>query len=337
MAAAPDAAADVAAAQTLVPDDAPEDSDASSLATADSASLASSILAYEYENGRRYQRKDQYFLPNDEGEQERLDLMHHIFLLTLGGRLYEAPILEGGKTPKRILDLGTGTGSWATQIADEIPEAEVVGVDLSPIQSSWVPPNVKFYVDDIESPWTYGPDESFDYIHQRALSGSIKDWPALFKQAFAHTRPGGWYEAQEYPIEVTSDDGTHVKAENVNEWCKNVVAACDQQGRPIAITRSLKGWMEDAGFVDVHEAEYKVPLSPWPKDPRLKEIGRYYLVQSFEAAESFILQLYTKVLGKPMDETRSFIDKVRAEIADRNLHIYAPYRFVWGRKPEASS
>ena len=138
-------------------------------------------------------------------------------------------------------------------------------------------------------------------------------------------------------MEVTSDDGTHLKLQYINEWCKQVESACEQQGRLIAITDKLKGWMEAAGFVDVHEATYKVPLNPWPKDPRLKEIGKYYLVQSFEAAESFVLQLYTKVLGKSTEETYDFIDKVRKELANRELHIYAAYRFVWGRKPEVSA
>jgi methylase of polypeptide subunit release factors len=33
-----------------------------------------------------------------------------------------------------VLDIGTGTGIWAIDFADEHPEAEVIGTDLSPIQ-----------------------------------------------------------------------------------------------------------------------------------------------------------------------------------------------------------
>ena len=53
-------------------------------------------------------------MPNDEGEQDRLDLYHHIFLLLLGGRLHSAPL----ENPQKVLDVGTGTGIWAIDFAE---------------------------------------------------------------------------------------------------------------------------------------------------------------------------------------------------------------------------
>jgi len=120
-------------------------------------------------------------MPNDEIEQDRLDLYHHIFLMFLGGRLYTAPL--DTIQLSRILDVGTGTGIWAVDIADMHPEAEVVGNDLNPIQPSWVPSNVKFEVDDVEEEWTY-KDNYFDYIHMRSLCGSIANWERLLRNAY---------------------------------------------------------------------------------------------------------------------------------------------------------
>lgn len=76
------------------------------------ASITSSVFNYEYENGRRYHgyRAGQYLLPNDDTEQERLDLTHHVFSLTLEGELCMAKLQD----PQRILDLGTGTGIWVS-------------------------------------------------------------------------------------------------------------------------------------------------------------------------------------------------------------------------------
>lgn len=65
------------------------------------------------------------------------------------------------------------------------PDCEVIGNDLSPIQPTWVPSNVKFEVDDIEDAWTY-EKESFDYIHIRMLNGGIKKWEALLQKCFEY-------------------------------------------------------------------------------------------------------------------------------------------------------
>ena len=86
--------------------------------------------------GRRYHRyaEGKYALPNDEKEQDRLDLAHHHALLLMKGNLYFAPISD---KPQRILDCGTGTGIWVLDMADSFPSAQVTGVDLSPIQPKW--------------------------------------------------------------------------------------------------------------------------------------------------------------------------------------------------------
>ena len=59
----------------------------------------------------------------------------------------------------------------------------MTGVDISPIQPGFIPPNVRFEVDDINKhPWTY-PDDHFDYIHIRSMSGSVPDWTKFYQSA----------------------------------------------------------------------------------------------------------------------------------------------------------
>lgn len=59
-----------------------------------------------------------------------MDFEHHIFKLLINGELHLCPL----KSPQHILDLGTGTGIWAIEIADKFPSASVIGTDLSPVQ-----------------------------------------------------------------------------------------------------------------------------------------------------------------------------------------------------------
>lgn len=134
----------------------------------------------EWEHGRSYHsyRAGQYMLPNDETEQDRLDQKYQSITLVFDGKLFFAPV----ENPKAILDIGTGTGIWAIDVADAYPQAVVTATDLSPIQPTWVPPNVRFQVDDAELAWTFST--KFDLIHTLCMTGCIKDWDHLFEQAF---------------------------------------------------------------------------------------------------------------------------------------------------------
>lgn len=229
--------------------------DSASLGTASSTgSLASTVLDYSYENGRRYHafRSGNYVLPNDEAEQDRLDLTHHLFAMLLGGELHRAPVKE----PKRVLDLGTGTSIWPITFADEHPTTEIIATDLSPIQPKWAPPNLTFQVDDIETEWTF--DKPFDFIHIRILGGSISDWPRLLKTAYANLTPGGYIEVVEWETWSFTDDDSLPQNSRFDHWQKELNKAAATFGREMRIAPKIKAWVEEAGFEGVEQEIVKV-------------------------------------------------------------------------------
>ncbi|KAJ6102202.1 hypothetical protein N7486_004629 [Penicillium sp. IBT 16267x] len=247
--------------------------------------------------------------------------------MLLKGELYSAPIED----PKRILDLGTGTGIWAIDFADENPGADVIGIDLSPIQPSWVPSNLRFQIDDFEEPWSYS--HPFDYIHGRELEGAIRDHDKLFKRAFNNLTPNGWFEMASMEVTTDSDDGTHLNARCLVESVKNLRASSISFGKDINSVITWKERFEKAGFINVREDIYKLPQSPWPKDPKLKELGRYHQLNMLEAMPPYTFALFTRVLGWTRAEIEAILAGVRYELKDLSNHLYSRVHIVYGQRP----
>ncbi|KAI3549743.1 hypothetical protein CABS03_08068 [Colletotrichum abscissum] len=308
-------------------------SDHGSSFASSTTSLNSSIFQHRLENGRTYHKyKDgKYHWPNDEKESDRLDLQHNLFLLTFHFKLGLAPPSAQDSGVKRVLDVGTGTGLWAIEFADEHPGAEVYGVDLSPVQTSAIPPNAKFEVDDIEEPWTY--HVPFDYIHTRMMTSSVSDWSKLFKQAFKHLEPGGYLEIQEADLHPHCDDGTLKPDHAMTKWLKLLGEAMEIFGRPFVDIPGLVAVMEEVGFVDVTIETYKWPINEWPKDPHYKEIGTWTHANFMEGLEAWTLAPYTRALNWTKEEVFVFLTEVRSNLKNRNIHAYWPIYSIYGKKP----
>ncbi len=70
-------------------------------------------------------------------------------------------------------------------VGDHYPSARVRGVDISPIQPIWVPPNVDFLVDDCEKEWL---QHDVDLAHFRFMGAILKDKAKVLSNAFEYGR-----------------------------------------------------------------------------------------------------------------------------------------------------
>ncbi|KAL0941650.1 methyltransferase domain-containing protein [Colletotrichum truncatum] len=309
-------------------------SDMGSSIASSSTSLRSSILDYRLENGRTYHRyKDgKYNLPNDERENDRLDLQHQIWLLALDNSLGVAPPCKENAKVGRVLDVGTGTGIWALDFGDEHPEADVLGNDLSPTQPDLVSPNVKFEIDDVEEDWTYS--RPFDYIHSRLMTGSISDWRLYLRRCYENLKPGGFLELQEYDLIPVSDDETLKPDSALLKWSKLLFEASEKFGRSCPHIPTLKDILVDVGFEDVTVSVFKLPSNDWPKDAKYKELGIWQNENMLSGLEGFSLAPLTRAHDWTRAEVDVFLIDVRKDIKNRAIHAYWPAYCVVGRKPE---
>ncbi|TGO73238.1 hypothetical protein BELL_0379g00180 [Botrytis elliptica] len=235
-------------------------------------------------------------MPNDDDEQDRMDLLHHVFNLVLDGKLYLAPI----ENPQRVLDVGTGTGIWAIDFADQYPSSHVVGCDLSPIQPGWIPPNLEFEIDDVEDTWRYS--QKFDFIHIRSLGGSVASWPHLLDQARDNLNDGGFIELVDFEYHGYSDDGTGELAPSFQKWQAGLDEASRLFGRDLNVAMKFKDWLEEAGFEAVVERHWRVPMAPWARDRRNKEIGLYMQQNMLDATVAYGMAHFTRILGWSPEE-----------------------------------
>ncbi|KAF4308157.1 S-adenosyl-L-methionine-dependent methyltransferase-17 [Botryosphaeria dothidea] len=290
---------------------------------------SSSLYSLESWNGRRYHsfKDGAYLLPNDDQELDRLDMHHHISLLMLDDKLSMAPINK----PQRVLDVGTGTGIWAIDFADANESSFVIGTDLSAVQPRWVPPNLEFQIDDAEDIWSF--HDQFDYIHIRSLAGAIGDWKRLFQQAHQHLKPGGWIEVQEHEALYQSETGSKENAPSINEWADNLHAAAEKIGKPFLCLHTLESKIKETGFTNVEQKILKCPHGPWMEDPRKKVVGIYRREHMMEAATSYGIAHFTRVLGWKPEEYQVLASRVRKEMRDESLKLWSKFYIIYAQKP----
>lgn len=295
------------------------------------ASLTSSVLNYRNENGRTYHgyKDGNYLFPNDEEEKDRLDMTHAMMLALLDNKLFLAPI---GDSPQRVLDLGTGTGIWAMEFADQFPSAEVIGTDLSPIQPSLVPLNCKFLIDDMEDDWI--DEKPYDFIHARYLGGAIRDFGRLLKQCYRHTAPGGWVEFQDWDMRIYSEDGS-TKGTSIEQYCVTITAAFEKLGKNLNPGPELEKWFREAGFEEIHVNKFRAPIGTWPKDKHHKRVGTWNLMQAESGLEAGAMAVLTRHASWSPDEVTVLVAKARNDARNRNIHGMFDLYAVYGRRPES--
>jgi SAM-dependent methyltransferase len=256
-----------------------------------------------------------YLLPRHPAETDRLDLQHYALAEALGGHQL-APIAS----PRRVLDVGAGTGQWGYDVAREHPEAVVVGFDLVPPKPGG-PTGCHAVRGNILRGLPFG-DARFDFVHQRLLfSGVPVDaWPGTVHELVRVCGPRGWVELVEGATEFQSaGPATERLAELLRKL--NRTTGLDTAS---VVFRSLDRYLVDAGLRSVERRTIDLPLGHGGG-----RVGSL-MASDIRALFTRVSAAFTSRLGVP---AAVCVELLRtAQLEWEELHTRYSIALAWGQK-----
>ncbi|EIN05108.1 S-adenosyl-L-methionine-dependent methyltransferase [Punctularia strigosozonata HHB-11173 SS5] len=216
-----------------------------------------------------------YPLPADELEQNR-QIVQHLCLQHLLGSNFVGPVPEllspdGGEGDICVLDLGTGTGRWVMEMAHQYPTAHFVGIDIVPIYPASDFENVTFQLGNIMEPLNFA-NESFDIVHARCISTSVRDYPELLREIARVLKPGGlfiggeWARRASFAPHRDPDRDLAVHAPGIQAMFEAISSGLrDRKGIDRAFGPVMAAWLSDTGvFNYIVEEKFYMPIGDWP-------------------------------------------------------------------------
>lgn len=258
-----------------------------------------------------------YIFPRHPREVDRLDIQHYVFRAVAGAN-FLAPV----ESPRRILDVGSGTGQWGFDVLAQFPDAqELVGLDLREAKPG-APPRYRSVTENALNGLPF-EDAQFDFVHQRLMVAAVPlgHWPALVADLVRVTRPGGWVELVESPFDL---DGGGEANHRLFEHAR-ALARAGGLDTGHEIYKSIDGMLRDQGLMEVERRETAAPIGPWGGD-----VGSLMLTNVRAALTSVLEVLRTRRMLSE-EEGRRLAKGIEEEWEKGRMSWL--FGIAWGRKP----
>ncbi|EJT99527.1 S-adenosyl-L-methionine-dependent methyltransferase [Dacryopinax primogenitus] len=293
---------------------------------------------FEFVAGRQVPRRPcVYGLPIDEEERTRLDIGHQMILRAQPG-LFLGPVKDvlecsSGDDRKHILDVGTGNGSWAAEVANLHKNAIVHAIDLIPL-SRQLPNNAHFFRQDVNRGISM-KSEMYDLVHARNLQLGIPDYPKFIDECARVLKPRGLVNLIEGDWDIFDSDGNPVtlyKNPGWFHWIQAWRGAVMQKNIDLQAPQKTDQWLKDSPyFTDVKATAHWMPVGPWTNDADMNQLGEVvwenlkYLIPS-------IRPLLTEYYRGDQVTADIIVQHAWAELASPHSHVFMRWRFFWGRR-----
>lgn len=108
---------------------------------------------------------------------------------------------------------------------------------------------------------------------------STEEWKRLYKRAYANLAPGGWIEHYDSVIDIRCDDGSLPADSLLAKFGAQMDVCLAKTGKTIKVSEMMRSGIEEAGFINVQERDYKVPFGGWAKHPIYREAGECKMIE----------------------------------------------------------
>lgn len=122
-------------------------------------------------------------------------------------------------------------------------------------------------------------------------------------------------------MEFRSDDDSVPKDGYIATYTREFAEATASVGLKDQ-AESLEGYLRDAGFVDVKLVIKKMPIGPWPKGKKFKQIGHFAYEVVREGTVTYPLALFTKFYGRSAEEVKKTSENICREVRAKGCHPY---------------
>lgn len=93
-------------------------------------------------------------------------------------------------------------------------------------------------------------------------------------------------------------------------------------GRVATEALRCKSYLADAGFVNLGEKKFAVPLNTWAKGKGQKALGAMQMVNNLEAVDGITMAVFTRAFGWATEEVDNLLADLKRDLQDRTIHAY---------------
>lgn len=152
-----------------------------------------------------------------------------------------------------------------------------------------------------------------------------------------HLKPGGWIELQEIhhcPRSALMDADVPTDHPVAQFW-SNVTDGLTALGVDFNASSGgkLANMMQQAGFTNVTERIFHVPIGTWPKNKVLKTVGLYWRTILLDGLQAIALGPLTRGLQWNREQVELFLMNVRQAYYDNAARMYMPLHIIYAQKP----